>query len=76
MAKKVLASLDISYGAFASPLSKQLREQGFKVPGRINYYQSLADSIVCLAVGGLLTDSMVHSARKKLHKELCVAVSK
>jgi len=54
--------MQVVFGALADPLYKQLR-----LPRRrLRYLQDCADSIVTLAIGGLLADAEVHRARKRL----------
>lgn len=64
---------DITFGAMADPLRKQLEMTGIDV-GTINHLQRDADAIVRLHVRGLLTDSETSRARIRVIKKINAAL--
>lgn len=70
----VNVQLSITMGALAPPLSEQLTGQLDEVS--ITNLQKLADAIVHLYIGGILTESEVGKSRKRLMKLICTAIDK
>lgn len=63
--------MNVTFGALADPLSKQLG-----LPTRsplVQHLQRCADSITLLAVKGLLSEAEVHRARRRLLKKIATA---
>lgn len=66
-------TLDITFGAMAEPLKKQLAK--FKLPAqRIGKWQRDADAITYLSVGGLLRDPEKTRARERLLRVIISAI--
>lgn len=63
---------DIQFSAFAAPLSSQLKAQKLKFVdvGIRDLNQKLADSLCWLGLHGILTDTEIKSARKRLMKKM------
>lgn len=68
-------NLTIAMGAISPPIAKQIEDAGLLVPTDCPAFQRAADSLTYLKIQGYITDSMAHSARKKLTKDIGKAVS-
>lgn len=70
----------ITLGAMAPSLVKQLKSQGIVVKGKrrehIRHLQEDVDALHRLYVRGVLPDSPVHRARKKLMRLITLALQK
>lgn len=64
--------LTYTVGAFADPLSKQLRNSGLSAK-EIETFQADIDAITRLAVRGIATSAQAASMRQKFHKRLAAA---
>ena len=58
--------MEITFGALAEPLHKQLGEPEDK----LELLQRAADSVAYLSIHGFLSESETHSARKRIVKEI------
>ena len=69
-------SLELSFGALSDPIRTQLDAQNVTADrDEISHWQRDADAIVRVAVRGLLPDSQIRQARKRLLKRIAKGVS-
>lgn len=69
-----MSAFQITFGALAGDIEDQLRPQGLTLGSRASMIHRAAENISYLAIHGLLTDSEKDRARKRLMKEIKVAV--
>jgi hypothetical protein len=64
-------SIGISFGAMGAPLKEQLEKQGYSLSEQDNErFQKLITSINMVQLHHLVPDSVCHTARKRLLKEI------
>ena len=70
--------LSLVYGALCPSISKQLKKQKLKFdPKKVEVFEKEAEAILRLRFGtGILTDSMAHKCRQKLHNAITKHVIK
>jgi hypothetical protein len=67
-------TLNLAFGALAEPLAKQLAKAQVVIEKNdLMRLQRDADALVRVHIGGLLTDSELRRARKKLMKKILKA---
>ena len=69
-----MSAFQIAFGALADDIEDQLRPQGLTLGSRTSMIHRAAENISYLAIHGLLTDNEKDRARKRLMKEIKVAV--
>lgn len=64
-------TLGVHFGLLSDPLSKQLKEQGFKFnPTRVKLFEAEIDAINRLKIAGHLVDSSAEKVRQKIYKAI------
>ena len=63
-------NVNIIFGALSPNIETQLSSQGLTFNGNVEALQNDIDAITRLAVRGLLTDSAINAARKKIMKNI------
>ena len=68
---QVRQKFGISFGCLADPIEKQLIDAGYKFsPASVNEFERIKDAIHTLQFGGIITDSIVDKAFKKLFTKI------
>lgn len=70
-------TISIHFGALCDPIKIQLKEQGCEISlNDSKRLQGIADAIVMLKLHGIIPDSVVDNARKKLMKQISDIIHK
>lgn len=65
------ATLGIHFGAFADPIAKQLKKQGFKYKAEdVMHFEKQLDAITRLKFADLIADNVAKKAYDKLYKNI------
>lgn len=65
-------TLNLMYGFAADSLAKQIKEEGYKLPHNIRYFEKCRQAALQLKI--LLPDSINEKILQKLNKEIAKAV--
>lgn len=66
----------LHFGALCDPLNKQLNKQGYSLSEKESErFQKIADAIIMLKIHGIIPDSVVRNAEKKLMKKIAESES-
>ncbi len=63
--------VNISFGCLSPPVRDQLKDQGLSLnDGDAKRIQNLYDALNLISLHGLVSDSAIHTARKRLMKKI------
>lgn len=70
-----MKTVDLTYGALTPPIGEQLTALGFAYRAvDVQNLQADADAATRLNVRGLISSSVAHTIRKKIHKKVVAVV--
>ncbi len=72
-----MTGISIEFGALVAPIGKQLQKQGISIPEKdAERLEKIAHAIILLHLNNMIPDSVRDNARKKLMKEISIAIHK
>lgn len=68
-------NIEIAFGALVAPLVDQLAARDLR-DAKVKLHQRQADAICILAIGGLMSESVVRNVRRRLIKKIAATVTR